>query len=126
MNLHEIRRSPEFQKLWFRVAFLDEWDDVEDYYRKYGPEINLEVYAEHRSIWQQYDGIGFLLKKKVIDLSFIDDALKGSVMMMWIKFEPLIIDARKSSGISNLYGDFEFLYNKLRHAGIKTPASPNF
>jgi hypothetical protein len=123
MDLHETRRSPEFQKLWFRVAFLDEWDDVEDYYSKYGHENNLESYAEHGSIWTQYDGIGFLLKKNVIDLSFIDDALKNSVMVMWNKFEPIIFDARERSGEPNLYNHFEYLVNELKQAGSKTPAS---
>jgi hypothetical protein len=125
MDFHETRRSPEFQKLWYRIRFLEEWDNLEDYYKKFGPENNIDAFGEHGSLWQQYDGLGFLLKKKVIDLSFLDDSLKLSILVMWKKFETIIKDVRNRSGEPNLYSHFEFLVNELCKAGVKTPLEFN-
>ena len=69
---------------------MDEWSDVEDYYRKYNPETDLDGYSEHLYIFQLFDTIGFLLEKSVIDLSFLDDLFKTSIMDVWIKYEPVL------------------------------------
>ncbi|MFC1803065.1 hypothetical protein ACFL0D_03755 [Thermoproteota archaeon] len=52
MTISGTRGSPEFQKLIYRVTFLDDWKDLEDYYERYGPENNLDAYSEHAYVWQ--------------------------------------------------------------------------
>jgi hypothetical protein len=47
MIISNTRSSPEFQKLIYRVTFVDEWDDLQDYFNRYGPEKNLDAYSEH-------------------------------------------------------------------------------
>ena len=52
MTISGTRSSPEFQKLIYRVTFMDEWNDLDDYFRRYGPENNLDAYSEHAYVWQ--------------------------------------------------------------------------
>jgi hypothetical protein len=114
MNIDATRGSPEFQKLFYRVVFMDEWKDIDDYYVKYGPENNLDGYSEHLFIWQRFDSLGFLLKKNVIDLTYFDDVLKASALAAWSKFETVIIAIRERSNQLSLWNQFEYLANEIR------------
>ena len=113
MSISDVRSSPEFQKLIYRVTFIDEWNDLEDYFKKFGSENNLDAYSEHLFVWQLYDTIGFLLKKKVIDVSFLDDLLKSSVLVAWRKFEPVIIRNRQRVNQPKLWNQFEYLADEI-------------
>lgn len=113
MTISETRSNPEFQKLIYKVTFIDEWKDLEDYFNRYGPENNLDAYSEHAYVWQLYDTIGFLLKKKVIDVSFLDDLLKTTVLVAWRKFEPVIKTYRDRANQPNLWNQFEYLAHEI-------------
>ena len=114
MAINETRGTPEFQNLFYRITFMDDWKDVDDYFEKYGPENNLDAYSEHSFMWQRYDSLGFLLKKNVIDLSYFDDVLKASILFTWSKFEPVIKATRERFNQPNLWNQFEFLANEIR------------
>lgn len=34
MTINETRGSPEFQKLFYRITFMDDWKDIDDYFAK--------------------------------------------------------------------------------------------
>jgi hypothetical protein len=113
MNIDATRGSPEFQKLIYRVVFMDEWRDIDDYFVKYGPENNLDAYSEHSFIWQRFDSLGLLLKKNIIDLSYFDDLIKVSALAAWNKFEPVINATRERVNQPNLYNHFEYLAKEI-------------
>ena len=100
MEIDKNRGSPEFQRLVYKATFMDHFTDVANYYLKYGPDNNLDAYGEHWYLWQRYDSIGFLLKKGVIDLSYLDDLLKSAVIAAWNKFEPVNVDLRNKYDLS--------------------------
>jgi hypothetical protein len=113
MTISGVRSSPEFQKLIYKVTFIDEWNDLQDYFNRYGPEKNLDAYSEHLFVWHLFDTIGFLLEKGVIDLSFLDDVLKGTLLVAWRKFEPVIKMNREKVNQSNLWNQFEYLAGEV-------------
>jgi hypothetical protein len=113
MTISGVRSSPEFQKLIYRVTFIDEWKNLDDYFNRYGPENNLDAYSEHAYVWQLYDTIGFLLKKEVIDLSFLDDVLITTVLVGWKKFEPIIKANRQRANQPDLWNQFEYLAEEI-------------
>ena len=113
MNMSGVRNSPEFQKLIYKVTFIDEWNDLQDYFNRFGPEKNLDAYSEHLFVWHLYDTIGFLLKKEVIDPSFIDDLFKASLLVAWRKFEPVIKMNRQRVNQPNLWNHFEYLAEEI-------------
>ena len=116
MTISQTKSSPEFQKLIYRVTFIDQWKDLEDYFNRYGPENNLDAYSEHAYVWQLYDTVGFLLMKKVIDLSFLDDVLKATVLAGWNKFEPVIKVNRQRANQPNLWNQFEYLADEVKNS----------
>ena len=113
MNISDTRNSPEFQKLIYRVVYMDEWKDLEDYFNRYGPLNSLDAYSEHAYVWQLFDTVGFLLMKKVIDLSFLDDVLKATVLRAWRKFEPVIMANRQRVNQPNLWNQFQYLAEEI-------------
>jgi hypothetical protein len=114
MQINSTRGSPEFQKLFYRVAFLDKWEDIDDYFEKFGPENNLDAYSEHSFIWERFDSLGLLLEKQVIDLSYFDDLLRSSVLITWNKFEPVINANRIRTNQPKLWNQFEYLANEIQ------------
>jgi hypothetical protein len=113
MMISNVRSSTEFQKLLYRVAYIDEWTDIEDYHMKYGPTNNLDGYSEHLYIWQLFDTTGFLLNKGVIDVSFLDDLFKTTIMDVWMKYEPVINALREKSSKPKLWNLFEYLAKEI-------------
>ena len=113
MNMSGVRSSPEVTKLIYRVIFMDEWKDLEDYFNRYGPEKNLDTYSEHLYVWQLFDTVGLLLMKNVIDLSFLDDVLKSSVLVAWRKFEPVIKVTRQRTNQPNMWSQFQYLAEEI-------------
>ena len=121
LDITATTASPEFQKLFYRVAFVDEWDGVEDYYARFGPESNLEAYSEHMFIWQRFDSLGLLLRKGVIDIDFLGDVLMASALSTWEKYAPIISEARTRFGQPGMWSGFEFLADQVEHSGMVKP-----
>ncbi|MFC1803064.1 hypothetical protein ACFL0D_03750 [Thermoproteota archaeon] len=55
-----------------------------------------------------------MLKKGVIDLSFLDDVLKASVLVAWRKFELVIMSNRERANQPSLWNQFEHLANEIQ------------
>ena len=122
LDITQSTASPEFQKLFYRVAFLDEWEDVADYFARYGPESNLDVYSEHMFIWQRFDTLGLLLRKGVVDIDFLGDVLMASALSTWEKYSPVIREARNRFGQPGMWSGFEFLADQVERSGLVKPS----
>lgn len=121
LDITESTASPEFQRLFYRIAFLDEWEDVDDYFAKYGPQSNLDAYAEHMFIWQRFDSLGLLLRKGVVDIDFLGVVLMASALSTWHKFAPVISEARDRFGQPGMWSGFEFLADQVERSGLVEP-----
>lgn len=125
LDITESTASPEFQKLFYRVAFLDEWEDLEDYYANYGPQGNLDAYSEHMFIWQRFDSLGLLLRKGVVDIDLLGDVLMASALSTWEKYAPVIREARNRFGQPGMWSGFEFLADQVERSGLVEPSRAN-
>jgi len=113
MNLYEGYRSPIFRRQFDHVMFRMNYEDWDEFNRKFDP---IE-HPEERVIWFSvasfYEGIGVLLKRKLIDISLIDDLIGPSARMEWEKIGPFEIESRKRLNQPRAWDDFEYLYNEL-------------
>src|SRR5262245_7692909 len=70
-----------------------------------------------------YDQIGVLLKRGLIDFDLVDDLIGHSVLVMWEKVGPSLLEARARYE-PKLYANFEFLYQEMkRHSDVGAPRS---
>ncbi len=95
------------------------WENVEDYYSKYG---NRDNYSKRSSCLQIYNGLGLLAMRKQIDLDLIYQYSPAPIIGLWGKFGEILIYERSYIQRPEYYQGLEFLYNEMMKR--ETPGSP--
>ena len=118
MNLYGTYQTTEFKNIYTDILFHWEWENYEDWWGKYGADNNPKAFSDWNSIAGYCDGIGVLLKKNLVDIEMIDELLANTVISLWDKMGPNILEARDYRGswripLGVLHMNFEYLYNEL-------------
>lgn len=93
-----------------------DWENFDDYIEKYGPQNNLQTSSIMESQMSYLDGLGVLVKKKVIDLDTVYDITGRRVIMYWLKFETVIKGLHSAIGFGpgpDYCESFEYLANEM-------------
>ncbi len=88
-----------------------EFKDYKEYLKNYGDPLSDK--ALH-TITGYYDGLGFLLHKRLIDIDTIEYLVSGSSTGVWEKLEPIIEGMRKHYDMPELFKWFEYLHEKTQ------------
>ena len=125
MDLYETYRGPAFRKQFDHVIYRMEYGTWDEFERRFDPIENPDERVIWFSVAAFYEGVGVLLKRKLIDISLIDDLLAQSIRMAWEKIGPIEIESRKRLNQPRAWDDFEYLYNELmkyheEHPELKT------
>jgi hypothetical protein len=81
--------------------------DYHDYRNKYGS-------VEFKAVGQFFEGIGILLKRKLIDIDLVDDMFTSPIKWSWEKMKDITLEARKVRNQPEIFEWFEYLYNELK------------
>jgi len=107
--------SLEYTRAFANVLTYDDWEDAEDWNRKYGPRVNPEAWSEYVYITRIFNVAGILLKEEVADAELIFQLYPpNAVIRIWERFEPVTLDVRERRSNPTFYGPFEFLYNEAK------------
>ena len=106
MKLYSDFNSLEFQKMWEEIL-KRESKDADEYQEKYG-------WAEYTAVGMFFEGLGILLKRKLIDIELVDDMFTTHIKWTWEKVRDLVIEARKDSNQPEVFEWFEYLYNQMK------------
>ena len=90
-----------------------EWEDFEDFERKYGSENNVEATAKRFAVWQDYNLIGLMLRKGLVEANDLFDMGVQGVIFLWEKYKPIIEEERKRYLGNNFLKDFEYLAGEM-------------
>ena len=124
-NQNETRQAQLFSTLskelsdygaWLRnreIMYM-EWDNYEDFEKKYGSDTNPVAYAQRYAQWTLANNLGVMLKKNLIDEEMVYDSIGSSVIMMWDKFEPIIKEQRTRYNGPNFLEHYEYLIKRMR------------
>ena len=93
-----------------KIMSLD-FTSYEDYVEKYGDPLSDKAFI---TIAAYYDGLGYLLHKRLIDTDTIEYILSGGITGSWKKLEPIIIGLRKDRNLPALFEWFEYLYEEMK------------
>jgi hypothetical protein len=106
MKLYSQFNSLEFQKMLEEVLNREatNWDN---YQKKYGS-------AEVTAIGMFFEGIGILLKRKLIDIELVDDMFSTDIKWTWEKMKNITLELRKIRNRPEIFEWFEYLYNEMR------------
>ena len=91
-----------------------EWEDYEDFDRKYGSDNNLDSYSKRASLWLWFNGIGLLMQKKLIDPDMVYFTAGNQALWTWAKYEPIIKEICRRYNVSDSFEHFEYLVNEMR------------
>lgn len=90
-----------------------EWTDYEDFERKYGSENNVEATAKRFSVWQDYNLIGLMLRKRLVEPDDLFDMGVQGVIFLWEKYKLIVAEERKRYLGNNFLRDFEYLAGEM-------------
>jgi hypothetical protein len=113
MNVYSTFTSYEFKKQWNTVMHVWQWDDETEFNSKYGYENPIE-FTKIDVVATFFEGIGVLVKRGLVDISFVDDLMSAHIVTSWEKFKPMIENWRERDNNPQLSEWWEYLYNEVK------------
>ena len=112
MDLFQEISSPQW--LLNNATLLNqEWEDYDDFEKKYGSNEHPEHYAMRRSMWLQLGSIGVMLKMKLLDPEMVYFLLQERASWQWKKWESIIKEQRIRYKLPSDGIWFEYLVNEM-------------
>jgi len=108
-RLLEVYRDENEYSKWLEVKNL-EWDSPDDFWEKYGESKTPEIAAKYGTMFQYYDGLGYLWKEGVIDLQSLAVYFGWGCIILWERYKPIIESYREH------YLDFCIYWEQLTEA----------
>jgi len=104
VSMNEITEA--VNEIWNR-----EFKDYNEYLKNYGDPLSDN--ALHTTTGY-YDGLGFLLHKRLIDVDTIKYLLSGSTASVWEKLTFIIEGTRRHYNLPDLFKWFEYLFEEMQ------------
>jgi hypothetical protein len=90
-----------------------EWTDYEDFEKKYGTEKNIDSASIRLSLWYNFNTLGELLRRGLVDEDTLYYALGWNVVTLWQKFESVVIEHRRRYMSKDQWTGFEYLAKRM-------------
>ena len=113
MQIYEKWYDPTFSRNTAELRSW-EWEDVEEFDRKYGPDVNPEGYSKFLSYIRFFQGVGVLLQQGLIDVSLVGEMMPATVISAYQRYELILRDHRsRNQETRRLWEPVEYLYNEV-------------
>jgi len=104
----------EWQQAAFKVMNI-QFKDYDDFIRKYGSlETETPTMMAIHTIANYTEGVGYLLKRKLVSISYVWDTFGPTVILFWEKLKPVVEGIRKQYNAPTVFEPFEYLYNEMK------------
>ena len=113
MPIYSTYHSDEYMKAYSEIMRW-KWENYDDYINKYGPESNPEAYIMYRKVFGFFEGVGVLVRRRLIDPSLVDDLMSGAIVQYWERFESILLERRRSLNWPQVGEQIEYLYNEVK------------
>ena len=114
-------RSLEFYLSYHEVMEMTDWENYDDWAKKYGRASNWKAYAKYNYIGSTFDHVGKLYKDGMFDEEQMFELYSPLLTIrFWEVYKPIIMRMREASGYPELWSNFEYLYgeSKRRYPSI--------
>ncbi len=126
----ETRQAQLFMQIYQEMSSVEnfrimsdlggmEWDDYDDFMRKYSGETNREAFAKRYSHQYKFDGIGILVKTGLIDLERVYDLMYDIIVWHWDKYGDINIKHREVFDNPDFMAGYEYLVYELKKMRVK-------
>lgn len=93
------------------VIWQQEFTTYEEYIEKYG---NPWTDKQLLTLLAYNDGLGYLLRKRLIDKEIIEYLSEGNITGIWEKLQPIITGMRENYHLPDIFESFDYLYNEMK------------
>jgi hypothetical protein len=131
MQLYDHFSTKEFQRYWMEIVYLDEYEDFEESQDK--PtfllgETDIEVASMVGQVCAFFEGMGLLVKRRLIDINLVAELLSSPVFWVWERLEKHVRRTRELQERPQIWEWFEYLYYEIQRIPSRksrpvTPAS---
>ena len=88
-QLYQNATDQGFLQTVSETIWLQNPENFDDWWEKYGPENNMEFFKRWFSNMVFFEGVGILVKRKLVDISIVDDMMSGPILLAWEKYESI-------------------------------------
>ena len=127
MQMRQQLNNEDAMRRWIKLMNM-EWKDYDEYEKKYGTDSNPEMAATRLGTLYEWNGVGYLLRKGVIDRDSAYALCNGVTgTWLWNKFEPTIKEMRIRYNMPDAFSDLEYMAKEIakeaesRGYSAKTP-----
>lgn len=113
MDIFQTTTSVEWISISEELIHLWKWNDLEDFDAKYGDINNNEATGKMNAILGYWSGVGVLVQRGLIDPDLIYDMKRLTVIELWEKFSPVIMEWRRLYNAPHIYVALEYLVDEL-------------
>jgi hypothetical protein len=86
---------------------FDEW------FEKYGPDGDREVYIDWVCLQNALQGIGLLVKSNQVKAETVEELMGSIIVLNWMRSGPIIMEMRERLGRRGAWSEVEYLYEEL-------------
>ncbi|MCX6653967.1 MAG: hypothetical protein NTY03_02470, partial [Candidatus Bathyarchaeota archaeon] len=108
MQIYNHLTSEDSQRRWIDAMNM-EWRDYDEYEKKYGSDEHPEIYAKRYASLYEFGGVGYLLKKGLIDRDTAYSLAETQGLWLWRKFESMVREQRVRYNTPESFSDLEYL-----------------
>jgi hypothetical protein len=112
MRLYATFGSTQFQNEGYQKVVIIEFEDFADYRKKYAADIGVRSAVYSVSIF--FEGLGVLVRRKLIDMDLVDDLFSAPILQTWEKVAPVVKGMRELQKSPAVGEWFEYLYNEMK------------
>jgi len=112
VRLYSAFSGKELQEAYFETVYGFEFADYDDFMKKY--RMPAKPILPLWQICKFFDGIGVLLRRKLVNIGLVDELFHAEATIVWKKVKPLVEGRRKELNQPTFYQNFEYLYNEMK------------
>ncbi|MFX0097455.1 MAG: hypothetical protein ACFE7E_06820 [Candidatus Hodarchaeota archaeon] len=119
LEFHNKAYDKQFVKDLMEVNTSWTWKDAEEFFKKYGPETNPKAFALFVSVGSYFDGMGVLLRRRLIDVNVIPELMSSAIMDFWEKTKHMASEFGQLTRRPRTFDSIEYLYQEVRRRDEK-------
>jgi len=113
-RMNQTLYADDYREAILKVLNMD-FKDYDDFVKKYGPYLSdSPTMKALTKINVLYDGIGSLVRKKLLDFGLVYSCFDTPCRRAWEKVRPIIEGYRKAQNMPDYLDSFEYLYVEMK------------
>jgi len=86
MQVYGQWTTPDFAKAYGSTRYKtppEEFEKLVSDFRAHSPDLDLELYAHWQTLQTYFEGLGLLVKKGLLDITFVEDLFSNRILWWW-------------------------------------------